>query len=323
MSLPAIITKPTAPPAPIVDDAALLSAFMASLGPHTRDAYDRDYRDFARRMHLGSPKAAIARLLGFGSAAGNLIVLEYRNQLTAARLATATIARRLAALRSIVRMGRTLGRIEWTIEIRSPRLEQYRDTAGPGDQGWIKMIAVAAARTDAKGRRDLAVIRLLHDLALRRAEPLSLDLEHVELGSPDGGSARPVAVHAIGKGKTIRERLGLPPETAQALEAWLAIRGRAPGPLFHRLDRPQGGGRLSGRAIGYLVKGIALEAGLTRGTHPHGLRHQAITRALDLTGGDVRKVQRFSRHAKIETVVRYDDHRTDPSHDLACLVAGG
>jgi integrase/recombinase XerC len=29
---------------------------------------------------------------------------------------------------------------------------------------------------------------------------------------------------------------------------------------------------------------------------PHGLRHAAITEALELTRGDVRAVQRFSRH---------------------------
>jgi integrase len=41
--------------------------------------------------------------------------------------------------------------------------------------------------------------------------------------------------------------------------------------------------------------------GLTRDTRPHGLRHEAITRALDRTHGDIRTVQRFSRHADPKT----------------------
>ena len=56
-----------------------------------------------------------------------------------------------------------------------------------------------------------------------------------------------------------------------------------------------------------MVRRLSKEAGLNREARPHGLRHQGITRLLDLVNGDVRKVQRFSRHAKIETVMRYDD----------------
>jgi hypothetical protein len=42
---------------------------------------------------------------------------------------------------------------------------------------------------------------------------------------------------------------------------------------------------------------------------PHLLRRKGINCALDLANGDVRKVQRFSRHAKVENLLRYDDNR--------------
>ena len=54
---------------------------------------------------------------------------------------------------------------------------------------------------------------------------------------------------------------------------------------------------------------------------PHGLRHAAITEALDKTGGDVRAVQRFSRHADVRTLQAYDDARTDLVGKVARLVA--
>jgi integrase len=57
------------------------------------------------------------------------------------------------------------------------------------------------------------------------------------------------------------------------------------------------------------------------GTHPHELRHQGITRALDLVGGDVRRVQRFSRQANLETLLRYDDHRRDEAGAIAQLLS--
>ena len=56
---------------------------------------------------------------------------------------------------------------------------------------------------------------------------------------------------------------------------------------------------------------------------PHGLRHAAITSALDATGGDVRRVSRFSRHRDIKTVMVYDDARADLGGEVAALVACG
>jgi integrase/recombinase XerC len=73
--------------------------------------------------------------------------------------------------------------------------------------------------------------------------------------------------------------------------------------------------------------GVGRRAGVARGTNPHGLRHQGITRALDLAKGDVRRVRRFSRHAKLETLLKYDDNRVDEAGAIARMLgedsAGG
>ncbi len=45
--------------------------------------------------------------------------------------------------------------------------------------------------------------------------------------------------------------------------------------------------------------------------NPHALRNTAITRALTVTGGDVRAVRLFSRHADSRTVAAHDDARQD------------
>ncbi|HVT40002.1 MAG TPA: hypothetical protein VHE78_13215 [Gemmatimonadaceae bacterium] len=54
----------------------------------------------------------------------------------------------------------------------------------------------------------------------------------------------------------------------------------------------------------------------------HGLRHAAITHALDVCAGDVRKVQKFSRHRDLRTLTVYDDNRQDVAGEVAKLVAG-
>jgi hypothetical protein len=72
-----------------------------------------------------------------------------------------------------------------------------------------------------------------------------------------------------------------------------------------------------------VVRALARHAGLDGVISPHRLRHAAITQALDGTGGDVRRVKRFSRHAKIDTLLAYDDNRTDQAGEVSALLANG
>lgn len=102
-------------------------------------------------------------------------------------------------------------------------------------------------------------------------------------------------VAVIGKGKRERLLLTLTEETKTALRRWLEVRGAEPGPLFLNLDRARKGDRLTGRSVARIVAALGRRVCLT--VRPHGLRHAATTFALDRTGGDVRRVQRFSRHA--------------------------
>lgn len=203
------------------------------------------------------------------------------------------------ALRSLVKLGRTLGLVGWSLEVEGVRGEAYRDTRGPGREGFKRLLAQLDGRSDAKAIRDRAFLHLLYDLALRRAEVCALDVWDVD---PE---ARTLAI--LGKCRTEKSRLTLPPETLVALAAWLQIRGPGGVPLFHRLDRAgRGAGRLTGAAIYLMVRSLGRRAGLE--TRPHGLRHAAVTEALDLTGGDVRAVQKFSRHRDVRTLQRYDDN---------------
>jgi integrase/recombinase XerC len=123
----------------------------------------------------------------------------------------------------------------------------------------------------------------------------------------------------IGKSQKTRERVSLPPATAQALRAWLEARGAGQGPLFVALDLAHRGHRLTGQAVYGVVRGLGDRAGLR--ARPHGLRQAAITRALDLTGGDVRAVQRFSRHREVRVVQRYNDCRRDLAGEVARRLA--
>ncbi len=288
------------------DAAELVETLLGTVSERTVDAY-RD--DLARLADFCG--GSLDGLLAGGSLAGNRTVAEFRKQMIADGRAAATINRRLSAIRSLVSMGRALGLLHWAIAIPGVKQVPYRDTRGPDAGELGSLFEIARARTDAKGIRDLAILRLLFDLGLRREEVVELDLEHVVDG----------AVLVRGKGHHDRDRMTTPAATVAAIAAWIQVRGTAAGPLFHPLDsNAKAGARLTASGLYKMVRRLGDRAGVR--ARPHGLRHAAITTALDLTGGDVRAVQKFSRHAKVDTVIRYDDNRRDLAGDVASQVAG-
>lgn len=293
----------------------LLSAFLSGRSPETARAYRQDLESFRAFVAAADIGQAAVRLFAGGQGAANGLGLAYRASLLDRGLAPGTINRRLAALRSMVQVANVLGLVPWCLDVENVRSESYRDTRGPGKAGFRQMLAILTGRTDAKGIRDLAALRLLFDLALRRIEVTRLDREDLDL---ERGT-----VAVLGKGRTQKVLLTLPAPTRAALEAWARSRGDGPGPLFTPLDRARrkrsGSGRLSGNGLYLIIRELGRRAGLK--TWPHGLRHSAITEALDATHGDIRAVQKFSRHKDVRIIERYDDNRTDMAGDVAKRVA--
>jgi integrase/recombinase XerC len=298
-----------------VSQADILESFLKGRRRTTWKAYQHDLGDFAKFLGVETGAAAAEALVSCDHGNANRIAMAYKAMMIERGLSSATIARRLATLRSMVKVARQIGRVSFCLDVESPKSEPYRDTRGPGLDGWRKMLAEAQRRaTTAEGRRNLALIRLMHDLGLRRGECVAMDLADVDL---DGGT-----VSIVGKGRTEQVRLTLSGPALKALAGWMEARGDQPGPLFVRLDRAAGEepGRLAGDSVCSMVQALGRAAGLAQVARPHGLRHQGITRALDLTAGDVRKVQRFSRHAKLETLMIYDDARRDDAGGVAKLL---
>ncbi len=296
------------PGSPMRSDRAseLVRSFLGGRTPATTRAYAKDLEDFAGFMKVPHVDEAARRLLSFLSGDANATALDYRNAMVERGLKAATTNRRLAALRALVKLARTLGLVPWALEIANVKADQDRDLRGPTRGALKRVLHALEQRGDAKASRDRAILRLLHDLGLRRGEIVSLDLAHVDLAVG--------TLSVLGKGRTARVALTLPDETKTALKAWLAARGAAPGPLFTNRDRARKGGRLTGTSVYRLVRGLGLG-------RPHGVRHAAITEALDLMGGDLRKVGRFSRHRDLRTVMVYDDSRQDLAGQVARAVA--
>lgn len=290
---------------------SLLSAFLSGKSAKTVRAYAADVGAFAAFAGLADAESVARTLAAAGHGEANRMAHEWRASMLAANLSPATINRRLAALRSLVTLARTFALVSWSLDVPSVKAAAYRDTAGCGRDGVAKMLAVAQADRTAKGVRDVLLLRLLWDLGLRRAEVCGLDVA-------DYDDARGTLA-VLGKGKRERVLLTLPAPTVAAIRSWLGVRGLSAGPLVGSLDHARKGERLTGAGVYAIVQRLGDAAGVK--ARPHGVRHASITHALDVNRGDVRAVQRFSRHADVRTLCKYDDNRADMAGAVAASIA--
>jgi len=294
----------------------LLVAFLSGRSECTRRAYSQDLDDFRRFLGARKVSEAAHLLLSRGHGNANALALAWKANLQERRLQAATINRRLAALRSLVQLARTLGIVPWALDVRNMRAESYRDTRGPGRNGVRLLLDEIERRGDRKALRDRAALRLLYDLGLRRSEVVGLDVDDVDL------EVGTVAV--LGKGRTQKTSLTLPGPTKEAIQQWLEARGTEPGPLFTNLDRAGKGCRLTGTSLYRIVRSLGEQVGLK--VRPHGLRHTAITEACKLAqakGMGLEEVLDFSRHRDVKVLMVYRDRERDVQGQLAALVAAG
>lgn len=296
---------PAIPPEP---GPNLVADWLAGRSPKTAAAYASDLARFADWLD-STPLEAAAAWLCMGAGAAHAVVLRYRDAMISGGLASATVARRLAALKSLARLARVTGRIAWVLEVDPPKHEPRRDSRGPAPDEFNRLWKAARKAGDGpRAIRDRAIVALLFGHALRRGEVAALDLADVDFAGK--------AILVTGKGRREKERITLDPSVSKHLGDWVLARGHEPGPLFGRLDGHRPTARLTGESIRLILKRLSEAAGLARTVRPHGLRHAAITEALAL-GITVSKVRRFSRHAKVETVMRYDDALKDDAGEVA------
>jgi site-specific recombinase XerD len=226
-------------------------------------------------------------------------VMALRSRL-AERLAPASVNKLLSALRRVAREAMRLGilgaddytRIVDVGDVKGSRLPSGRHVEGP------ELVSLFASCDRARpiGVRDVALLAVLRVGGLRRAEVAALDLENLARGT--------WTLRVLGKGG--KERLAYIAQAAPELEAWLAVRGDAPGSLFCAINK---GGRPSGERLGessiaYVLARAAGRAGLAR-CSPHDLRRTFVGDLLD-AGADLVVVQRLAGHASVTTTQRYD-----------------
>lgn len=282
---------------------------------NTRRAYVADLKDFFRFRFQSLPSPECVRqFLGLPASEMTLLLFRYKAYLMEQGLAEATINRRLAAVKSLVRFARRLGLTDVVLEGRvvGERVRPYRDTTGI-DGALARELVNSIDTTTLVGKRDLVLLLLLLENALRRAEIVALRVGDFE--------AETGTLSITGKGRgTQKETIRLSPRLQEALRDYLSASGHADSisaPLIVSLSNCHRGQALTADGVYKIVRARAKACGIAKPISPHRLRHTAITLALDLSQGDIRRVQRLSRHARLETLRIYDDNRQDLQGEIS------
>lgn len=298
-------------------DPDVLAQLLADKrSPNTRRAYEKDAQDFFQEM-TGQPASpdSVLEFLHLEGRQATAVLLKYKAKLIARGLSEATINRRLAAIKSLVAMGRKLGVCSYSLDdVKGEKTQKYRDTTGISTDAF-KAVLAQCDRSTLKGVRDYALLRLLWGNALRRSEVSQLNIGDFD---PDAQTLR-----ILGKGRgSMYEVIDLGEPTVVAICDWLkAVGDLSPdSPLFICLDFCNHGRRLTGDGIRKIVSSVCRKAGIKKAMSPHRIRHSAITAALDATDGNVRKVQKLSRHSRIDTLLIYDDNRAKDQREISRLL---
>lgn len=219
------------------------------------------------------------------------------------RYSPATANKMLSALRGVLREAWRLGHLsadeyQRAADVPGIKAETLPRGRALGGGELRALFDGCAAATSVGGERDAALLVILYGAGLRRSESVNLTLDNYD---PETGAL------IVRSGKGRKDRICYATNGSRdALNAWLAVRGKAPGPLLCPVNK---GGRVTVRkmtdqSVLYVLRRRGERAGLAAFS-PHDLRRSFISDLLD-AGADISTVQRLAGHAHVTTTTRYD-----------------
>jgi site-specific recombinase XerD len=243
------------------------------LSESTRRAYASDLSDFEfwlAREGLALEDVDVAALAAYTAELGR----------GRRGLAPATVARRLAAVRSFMRFTLGAARVP---EIALPPRRRRRLPDAP-KLAEVETIVDAAGGEGPLPLRNTAILELTYSCGLRSAEVVGLRLEDVDFEQE--------AVHVLGKGG--KERV-VPLGERAAYAVVLYLRDARPALARGACD-----------ALFLSSRGRPIDTSLLRRLmrNPHRLRHAYATHLLE-GGADLRTIQELLGHASLSTTQIY------------------
>jgi integrase/recombinase XerD len=228
------------------------------------------------------------------------LIIDYLLSLKRKNYAEATVARKVAAIKSFFQYLQAEGTIRGnpTESLESPRVG--RSLPKPLSVTEVdELLEQPMKRNTPEARRDRAMLELLYATGLRVTELVSLDMDDMNMAGPHP------YVRCMGKGSKERT-IPIHEQAAAAVVAYLnearsaLVKNRKESALF--VNRR--GERLTRQGFWLILKQYAKEANITSSVTPHTLRHSFATHMLR-GGAPLRSVQELLGHANISTTQVY------------------
>jgi integrase/recombinase XerC len=270
-----------------------LTRFLSSLGErnaskHTIKAYKQDLGSFA--AYVGSRK---------WREIDHVTIRGFLSQLYEKRLGKTSVARALAAVRSLYRWLAQEGIVEQNPAalVSTPKLPKKLPRV-PTVEEMNSVLDGNMPEIASFPERDRLMLELLYGCGIRNSELVGINIDDVRL------SAEAILIRGKGKkeryvpfGDAVKSALAnyLPARQLVLSE----FRKNSPALLVN-----QRGGRLTTRSVGRIIKKIAVAKGLSADVHPHTLRHAFGTHMLE-EGADLRAIQEMLGHERLSTTQRY------------------
>lgn len=210
----------------------------------------------------------------------------------------ATVARKLATVRSLLTFTHKIGMIPFDVgrALRSPKVTDDLNEKILTEQDIHRMIEMEPIL------RNQVLLRILYGTGIRAAEAAGLTWLSVQPRAGGGGQ-----ISVLGKGRKIRSIL----LSLRAWDALMRIKPERPGmhtPVFCRDD----GRAMSRTHVTTVVSRAARRAGIEQHVSAHWLRHGHASHALD-RGAKLTVIQMTLGHSNLKTTSRYLHARPDES----------
>jgi integrase/recombinase XerC len=288
--------------------------YERNVSPETIREYRRDTTQFAEFLAPpGTKTPAISEI-------DHRVVREYVGWMYDRKLERASVARRLASLRTFFKYcvrekhcTQNPARLVSTPKLpkRVPQiltaeeLNGFLDSLGEaGAKNKARRQRKPTAKSEEEARvilkRDRAILELLYASGLRVSELVGLDVGDIDRSGQ--------MLRVLGKGR--KERVVPYGAKAQAaLDVYWPVREQILArpmvkPALEAVFLNCLGGRLTDRSVHALVRKYSRLANVNWDMHPHSLRHAFATHLL-ADGADLRAIQELLGHVSLSTTQRY------------------
>jgi len=256
--------------------------------PHTIKAYTSDLANFSSYAESRDWKQI-----------DHIAIRGFLSQLYENRLSKPSVARSLAAVRSLYRWLAREGMVEQNPAklVATPKLPKKLPRV-PTIEEMNSVLDGSMPETAAFPERDRLMMELLYGCGIRNSELTGINLDDIRLSAE--------AILIRGKGKKERY-VPFGDSVKNALAAYLPARQTLLAETRKNSSAlliNQRGGRLTTRSVGRIIKKLAIAKGLSPDVHPHTLRHAFGTHMLE-EGADLRAIQELLGHERLATTQRY------------------